>query len=140
MSLVSAAGRRVLVVDDEPAVLELVVTRLAIAGYQTYQARNGREAIQRLADVIPDGLVLDINMPVVDGFEVLLHMQRQRLTARTAVMVLTARNRPDDVARAIELGAIDFLAKPFKDTQLLVRVARLLRRGKQTSDEMYLSD
>lgn len=140
MSLVSAAGRRVLVVDDEPAVLELVVTRLAIAGYQTYQARNGREAIQRLTDVIPDGLVLDINMPVVDGFEVLLHMQRQRLTARTAVMVLTARNRPDDVARAIELGAIDFLAKPFKDSQLLVRVARLLRRGKQTPDDMYLSD
>ncbi|HET6972073.1 MAG TPA: response regulator [Phenylobacterium sp.] len=119
--------RRILVVDDDPYLLELITTRLELAGYDTRAARDGRQAIERLADFRPEAMVLDINMPVLDGFGVLAHMRAQGLTARTPTMVLTARNNAGDVARAVECGARDYLSKPFKDEQLLARVARLLR-------------
>jgi len=121
-------SRKILVVEDDPAVLQLIVTRLAIAGYTTFQARNGQEAIRRIAEVMPAAMVLDINMPLVDGFEVLNQMHRNGQTNDIAVLVLTARNQPRDVREAIALGARDYLAKPFKDQQLLARVARLFRR------------
>ena len=108
--------------------LQLIVTRLAIAGYTTFQARDGQEAVRRLREVAPAAMLLDINMPLVDGFEVLSQMHRNGQTKNVAVMVLTARNQPQDVRRAIALGARDFLAKPFRDEQLLARVARLVRR------------
>ena len=121
--------RRVLVVDDDPFLLELVMTRLAIADYDVRGARDGREALQRIADFRPEAMVLDINMPVLDGFGVLASMQSQGMTDRTLTMVLTARNAAEDVARAIHLGAKDYLAKPFKDDALLQRVGRLVARA-----------
>lgn len=124
-------SRKILIVEDDPAVLQLIVTRLSIAGYTTFQARNGQEAIRRIAEVMPAAMVLDINMPVVDGFEVLSQMKRNGQTSDIAVLVLTARNQPRDVREAIALGARDYLAKPFKDQQLLARVARLFRRPNQ---------
>lgn len=124
-------SRKILIVEDDPAVLQLIVTRLAIAGYTTFQARNGQEAIRRIAEVMPAAMVLDINMPVVDGFGVLNQMHRNGQTNDIAVLVLTARNQPRDVREAIALGARDYLAKPFKDQQLLARVARLFRRPNQ---------
>lgn len=113
-------------------VMELITTRLELAGFQTYSARNGSEALSRLNDIRPDGMVLDINMPVLDGFEVLTRLKSTGEAQRTPTMVLTARNRPDDVKRAITLGARDFISKPFKDDQLIARVGRLVRKAKQT--------
>ena len=127
-AMVEATARRVLVVDDEPFVLELVTTRLTLAGYRTFSARDGREALTRMADVRPEAMILDINMPGLDGFSVLRHMQAHGMTGRIATMVLTARNQPQDVQTAISLGARDYLSKPFRDDQLLARVARLLRK------------
>jgi DNA-binding response OmpR family regulator len=124
------ARPRVLVVEDDPMVMELITTRLELAGFQTYSARNGSEALSRLNDIRPDGMVLDINMPVLDGFEVLTRMKSTGETQRTPTMVLTARNRPEDVKRAITLGARDFISKPFKDDQLIARVGRLVRKAK----------
>jgi len=128
--LAEARGRRILVVDDEPHLLELITTRLSIAGYDTSAARDGREALARLADFQPEAMVLDINMPFIDGFEVLARMRAQGLGDRTPTMVLTARNNAADVAAAIELGAKDYLSKPFRDDQLLARVARLFARSR----------
>ena len=125
-----ARARRVLVVDDEPYLLELITTRLELAGFDTRQARDGSQALQRLAEFRPEAMVLDINMPVMDGFGVLSHMQAQKLTEKTPTMVLTARNSPEDVAKAIRLGARDFLSKPFRDEQLIARVGRLLVRSR----------
>lgn len=119
-------GPRVLVVEDDPALRELVVTRLTIAGYDVHEARDGEHALQRIADLRPAALVLDINMPKMDGFAV-LETLKARGPNKLRIMVLTARNQPDDVRRAIALGAHDYLAKPFKDLQLLMRVARLVR-------------
>ena len=129
-SLSELPSRRVLVVDDEPAVLELIVTRLDLAGYQTFYARDGYQGLARIAEVRPAALILDINMPRLDGFDVLRKMGETGVIGKIATMVLTARNQPDDVQKAISLGALDFLAKPFKDNQLLARVYRLLRRAR----------
>jgi two-component system OmpR family response regulator len=120
-------GQRILVVDDDKAILDLVNTRLTLAGYNVFSARNGHEALTRLSSLRPAAMVLDLNMPSLDGFGVLERMGRE-WTARTPTLVLTARQGNADVKRAIQLGARDYLAKPFKDSDLLMRVARLFRR------------
>ena len=118
---------RILIVEDDPIILDLITTRLDIAGYDTYFARDGFEGLARLHELRPSALVLDLNMPRLDGFGLLRKMRQEGLNVPT--MVLTARNQPDDVQQAITLGARDFLAKPFKDEQLLQRVGRLLRKA-----------
>jgi len=120
-----AQGPRVLVVEDDPMMLELICTRLSLAGYRTMHARNGLEGLDQLRDMKFDGMILDINMPRLDGFGVLRQMRI--LGNRTPTMVLTARNQGADVQQAIQLGARDFLSKPFEDQKLLARVARLTR-------------
>ena len=125
-----ATRPRIVVAEDDPMVMELITTRLELAGFRTFTARNGSEALSRIAQVRPDGLVLDINMPVLDGFQVLERMRMGPSVHRTPTLVLTARNRPEDVKKAIELSARDFVAKPFKDDQLIARVQRLVRKVK----------
>jgi two-component system OmpR family response regulator len=122
-----SAPKRILVVDDDPAIVELITTRLDLAGYRSFYARDGHQAMTRLCELRPAAMILDINMPRLDGFGVLKLMRQRDLIGRVPTMVLTARNQPDDVREAVALGARDFLAKPFKDDQLLSRVARLLR-------------
>lgn len=124
---------RLLVVDDDPMILDLLVTRLELAGYHVAAARDGRDALNRLPDVKPHAMVLDINMPRLNGFEVLRQLQASRRILSVPTMVLTARHQTSDVQEAIQLGATDFLAKPFKDALLLQRVARLLRTGSQSA-------
>ena len=121
---------RIVIAEDDPMVMELITTRLELAGFQTFSARNGSDALSRIAHVRPDGLVLDINMPVLDGFQVLEQMRSGNGIHRPPTLVLTARNRPEDVKRAIELGARDFIAKPFQDDQLIARVTRLVRKAR----------
>lgn len=128
MSLQPVRERRILAVDDDPAVLDLIVTRLTLADYEVYYARDGREALARVRELRPAGLILDINMPELDGFGVLTALGQTGELARLPTMVLTARNQQGDVQRAVKMGARDFLAKPFNDKQLVMRVARLLRR------------
>jgi two-component system OmpR family response regulator len=118
-------GYRILIVEDDPMMAELIRTRLDLAGYRTVLARDGYEGLDRLRDHKPDAMLLDINMPRLDGFGVLEQMKR--LGNRTPTMVLTARNQSADVQQAIKLGARDFLTKPFEDFKLLSRVARLVR-------------
>ena len=133
MPLASEQRRpRVLVVEDDPMVLKLVATRLDFAGFQTFFARDGREGLSRIRDLRPDGMVLDINMPVMDGFEVLSHLMAIK-AFYPPTLVLTARNRPEDVKVAIGLGARDFLAKPFREDQLIARVGRLVRKPTPSS-------
>ena len=130
MQRVETRPRRVLVVEDDPFLLELITTRLELAGFDTRSARDGSKALERLTEFRPEAMVLDINMPVLDGFGVLMHMRAQGLTEKTPTMVLTARNSPEDVSKAIKLGARDYLSKPFKDEQLIARVGRLLVRNR----------
>ena len=121
---------RIFIAEDDPATLELIVTRLSVAGYGTMYARDGMEAVSGIVSSRPHAVILDVNMPSLDGYGVMRKLRdTPNLMSRTPIMVLTARNSPEDVRRAIQMGARDFLSKPFKDAQLLDRVARLLRAG-----------
>lgn len=131
LSLPRAA--RILVVDDDPMMLELLTTRLDLAGHEAHGARDGHQALSRLRDLRPAAMVLDINMPGMTGFEVLQRLRESGQLASLPVMVLTARHESGDVQRAIKLGARDFLAKPFNDQQFLLRVNRLLRTAPKAS-------
>ncbi len=119
---------RIMVVEDDPAVLDLVVTRLEVAGYETRSARDGAAAVDRLGEVRPAAMILDLNIPKLDGFGVLDLMAHRADLATIPVLVLSARSRAKDIKLAIALGASDYLTKPFETSHLLSRVARLLRR------------
>ena len=118
---------RILVAEDDSSIRELIRARLQIAGYEADVARTGAEALERVSYQRFQGMVLDINMPVLDGFGVLEMLRTRAKTDAIPTLVLTARHAADDVRRAIALGAKDYLTKPFTEGQLLARVARLLR-------------
>lgn len=118
----------ILIVDDDALIQELINIRLCQAGYRTERANDGQQALSRLRDHLPDAMILDLSMPRLDGFGVLEQMKRLGLLARVPTMVLTARNQAGEVMEAIQLGARDFLTKPFEDPMLLSRVARLVRK------------
>jgi DNA-binding response OmpR family regulator len=115
----------VLVVDDEPRVLRFVRAELESDGYRVLIASNGRQAIELHESERPALVILDLIMPDLDGFEVL---RRIRVSARTPVIVLTARASDVDKIRGLDLGADDYLTKPFSPGELIARVKAVLRR------------
>lgn len=119
----------IVVADDDSGVREIIRTRLQSAGYGVEMARTGYEALAKIDACDPAGLVLDINMPELDGFGVLAALGSEN---RIPILVLTARHAAEDVRRAVNLGAKDYLAKPFSEAQLMARVSRLLRPRRVT--------
>jgi two-component system response regulator MprA len=127
---------RILVVDDEPAVLDAVDRALRLEGYDTELAADGREALDALAAGAPDALVLDLLMPRIDGLEVCRRLRAAR--DRTPVLVLTARAAVSDRVRGLDAGADDYLVKPFALEELLARLRALLRRGGGAGEQELL--
>jgi DNA-binding response OmpR family regulator len=126
MSFSGARERRVLVVEDDWAISDLIKTRLEIQEFRTRIAGNGLEALKAVRDFRPHAMILDIKMPLMDGFGVMTQLGRDRM-ASLPTLVLTASGDADDVRRAVALGAKDYLAKPFEDPQLVAKLARLFR-------------
>lgn len=116
----------VLVVDDEPRILRFVRTELESDGYRVLVASSGRQAIELHDSERPALVILDLIMPDMDGFEVL---RRIRVSARTPVIVLTARASDVDKIRGLDLGADDYLTKPFNPEELAARMRAVLRRS-----------
>jgi DNA-binding response OmpR family regulator len=123
----SAVAKKILVVEDDPMVSELLLTRLDLAGYRTALARDGVHAMAALRADTPDAVILDLNMPRADGFEVLRYLNNRPGSRQPRVMVVSARRSADDVRRCMSLGATDFISKPFDDRVFLKRIARLTR-------------
>lgn len=119
---------KILVADDDAGVRDLVRIRLRLAGFDPHVAKNGREAVDRALSLRPAAMILDINMPELDGFGVLSEIQDRAPDMTMPTLVLTARHSSDDVQMAVALGARDYLTKPFTEAQLLSRLARLLRK------------
>jgi DNA-binding response OmpR family regulator len=115
---------RILVVDDEPDILLLHRLNLEAAGHHVLLAADGSKALQRIADDTPDLVVLDVMMPVLDGWGVLDQLRLQ--TDAPPVLVVSAKTSQEDIDRAMSSGAMAYLAKPFNADQLLATVARLL--------------
>ena len=133
-----AAGARLLVVDDDPDVRLSLKRALSCAGYCVTVAAHGGAALDCLAGAPADLIVLDVLMPMVDGFETCRRL-RERGDA-TPILVLTARDGIDDRVTGLELGADDYLVKPFALRELLARVQALLRRSGTRRDVLGYAD
>lgn len=118
-------GERILVVDDEPSILDLVGLYLGREGFNVQTAGDGAQALQILQARPPALLVLDLMLPEVDGFEV---CRRVRATSSLPILMLTARDDEVDKIVGLELGADDYLTKPFNPRELVARVKAILRR------------
>ncbi len=116
----------VVLIDDEAALHKYVGTNLRARGYEVRSASDGTEGLKLLSEVVPDLVILDINMPGPDGFQVLGAIRREM---DAPVIMLSARGREGDKVRALDLGADDYLTKPFGIEELLARVRAALRRA-----------
>ncbi|MFI5958030.1 response regulator transcription factor [Cryptosporangium sp. NPDC051539] len=121
-----APEARLLVVDDEPNIVELLDTSLSYAGFEVRTATSGREAVAATSEFIPDLIVLDVMLPDLDGFEVLRLLRGSG--TRIPVLFLTARDGTDDKISGLTLGADDYVTKPFSLGEVLARVRAVLRR------------
>ena len=123
-----ADGRRILVVDDEPDLRDAVRVYLEMHGYSVLQAADGQEAVEKVRTTLPDLVVLDVMMPVMDGIAAL---QQLRTLSAVPVIMLTVKGDEDDKVRALRLGADDYVTKPFSQRELLARIESVLRRAAQ---------
>jgi DNA-binding response OmpR family regulator len=119
----------ILIVDDEPRYLRLMEANLVTEGYQVLEATNGQQAVDIVAEKHPDLVFLDIMMPILDGFEA---CERIREFSNIPIIMVTARGNENDRVRGLDLGADDYIVKPFSATELLARARAVLRRA-QTS-------
>lgn len=115
----------VLVADDDPLLRSILEHKLTRAGYDVALAEDGREALEQSRELRPAVVVLDGMMPILDGFEVLRRLKADDETRGLAVVMLTALKRQDDIVSALQLGAADYLPKPFNPDELVARLARL---------------
>jgi two-component system KDP operon response regulator KdpE len=118
-------GGRILVVDDEPEIRRAVGRALAARGYEVGEAEDGKDALAAIESAVPDLVVLDLNLPRVDGLTV---TRQVRAWSQVPILVLSVREEEADKVAALELGADDYLTKPFGIDELLARVRALLRR------------
>ncbi len=123
-------GERILVVDDEPDILSLLVYQLSREGYRISTAVDGKGAVSTALADRPDLVVLDLMLPEVDGYEVLRSLREDDRTADIPILLLTARREEEDRVRGFEKGADDYVTKPFSPKELVLRVKALLRRAK----------
>jgi DNA-binding response OmpR family regulator len=125
--------RRILVVDDEERMVRFIRMNLEHDGYQVAEALNGKQAIDKMRDT-PDLVLLDVMMPDLDGFEVL---ETIREVSTVPVIMLTAKGEEDDRVRGLELGADDYITKPFSPRELVSRVKAVLRRTEGATGSMH---
>ncbi|MFN8525008.1 MAG: response regulator transcription factor [Chloroflexota bacterium] len=118
--------KKILLVDDEPRILDAVRLNLEIEGFEISLANNGVEALEKVRTVLPDLVVLDVMMPELDGYDTLREL---RTFSTVPVIMLTVKADERDVARGLELGADDYVAKPFSQMVLVARIRAVLRRA-----------
>jgi DNA-binding response OmpR family regulator len=121
---------KILVVDDEPDAVELIAFNLKAAGYEVTTAADGDEALRKARTQLPDLIVLDLMLPEVDGLEVCKILRRDTATAAIPIVMLTAKAAEIDRVLGLELGADDYLTKPFSPRELVLRTKNLLTRGR----------
>ena len=132
---------KVLIADDDRDLMDLIAFTLSQAGYLAVKAADGTAALALFDSEAPDLLVLDINMPGASGFKVCEAIRSQ---SAVPIMMLTARNEEEDLVRSLELGADDYLTKPFSPRELLLRIKKILARGgvteEKTKDQLRYGD
>uniref|UniRef100_UPI000C6F445F Chemotaxis regulator-transmits chemoreceptor signals to flagelllar motor components CheY n=1 Tax=Thermotoga maritima (strain ATCC 43589 / DSM 3109 / JCM 10099 / NBRC 100826 / MSB8) TaxID=243274 RepID=UPI000C6F445F len=119
-------SKKVLLVDDSAVLRKIVSFNLKKEGYEVIEAENGQIALEKLSEFTPDLIVLDIMMPVMDGFTVLKKLQEKEEWKRIPVIVLTAKGGEEDESLALSLGARKVMRKPFSPSQFIEEVKHLL--------------
>jgi diguanylate cyclase (GGDEF)-like protein len=127
-------SERVLVADDDPDILTVVKVNLELDGFEVDTAVDGEDALQKATSTPADVIILDIMMPRMDGLTALHRLRSQASTASIPIILLTARGLPEDRVRGLELGADDYITKPFDITELAARVRAVLRRTQAARD------
>src|SRR5947209_2926004 len=122
----------ILTADDDPQLLRLVMRNLQLEGYEVLMASDGKQALEQIEAHQPDLVLLDVMMPKLDGFAV---CQRVREFSSVPIIIVTARGQDQDKVRGLDLGADDYLTKPFSVDELLARVRAVLRRTEFTAKE-----
>jgi phosphate regulon transcriptional regulator PhoB len=131
--------REVLVVEDEPDIRRLVVLHLERDGFRCRTATTGPEALREVQKAAPDLVVLDLMLPDLDGLEVCRQLRGDRRTAAVPIIMLTAKSDEVDRIVGLEVGADDYVAKPFSPKELVARVRAVLRRVRSTDEPRILS-
>jgi two-component system KDP operon response regulator KdpE len=126
MSDIDLTNKRILVVDDEERIIRFIRLNLEQDGFQVEEAFTGKDAMNRLRETLPDLILLDVMLPDIDGFEVLRMIRENH---DVPIIMLTAKTEEDDRVRGLELGADDYVTKPFSPRELVSRVRAVLRRA-----------
>jgi two-component system KDP operon response regulator KdpE len=116
----------ILVVDDEPQIRRVMLTTLASQGYSVVEVRSGEEALEKVRDMRPDLILLDVNLPGISGLETCREI---RATCDAPIIMLTVRNTERDKVQALDAGADDYVVKPFGVEELMARIRAALRRA-----------
>jgi two-component system alkaline phosphatase synthesis response regulator PhoP len=137
-------GEKILVVDDEENIRELVRYNLVREGYQVITVGSGEEALKQASLKLPDLIVLDLMLPVMDGFDVCRQLKNDSRTAHIPIVMLTVKGEESDIVVGLELGADDYITKPFSPKVLLARIKAVLRRREKgtigDADVMRIGD
>jgi len=136
---VSNLQPNVLIVEDEPPLVELLSYNLEKAGFQIHIARDGEEALLAVEERKPDLILLDWMLPYVSGIEICRRIRRNPETRNVPIIILTARGEEDDRIRGLEAGADDYVVKPFSPSELVARVRAVLRRTRPAFDKDSLT-
>jgi DNA-binding response OmpR family regulator len=128
-------NNRILVVDDEPDALELVEFNLKGAGFEVATAEDGESALKKARSLAPALIILDVMLPEIDGMEVCKMLRKDAATSNIPIIMLTAKAAEIDRVLGLELGADDYVTKPFSPRELVLRVKGLLRRKGETTED-----
>lgn len=129
------AHEKILLIEDEKDILELIAFNLECSGYDVIKASNGEDGLKRALKEIPDLILLDLMLPGMDGFDVCRELKQDKSTRKIPVIMLTARGEDTDIVSGLELGAEDYITKPFSPKILIARIRTVLRRATDTSLE-----
>ena len=130
-------NEKILIVDDEPRYVRLMEANLNTEGFQVVKGFNGQQAVDLVAEHKPDLVILDIMMPILDGFKA---CERIRGFSTIPIIMVTAKGEEQDRVRGLDLGADDYIVKPFSATELLARVRAVLRRAQRIDEDLFRRD
>ena len=120
--------KQIVVIEDEPDILEVLRYNLSREGYAVETSNNGLDGINRVRSSLPDLVLLDLLLPGIDGLEVCRRLKSHRTTGNVPIIMLTAKGEESDIVLGLELGADDYITKPFSPREVLARIRAVLRR------------
>ena len=129
------AGKKILIVEDEQDIADLIVFNLEREGYRVESVSSGEDGLSRAKSALPDLIVLDIMLPEMNGLDVCRALRSDRTTQSIPIIMLTARDEEIDVVTGLEVGADDYITKPFSPKVLVARIRAVLRRGIETEGD-----